>query len=208
MIRYITKSKNSYSIIPREETWFDLDGFVDHHLSTPLSPVARLLLTSDGSMTQMMEALLLATVSMVIVRQEIVALSRGSLELIQVNEGEKALAREAWLTDGKNPLIFAHSLLFTNSAEEESLIAIQEVKKPIGRMVRENSIKTFRDGCRLGIVKSPDIASHLGISPDTDFWGRYYRLTTDGNLSGLIFEIFSPELLEKQFGYYSCVTEL
>ncbi len=171
--------------------------FAGHHLSTPLSPVARLLLTADGSMTQMLEALLFSPVSMVIERQEVVCPGRGITDLAGFEDGEKALAREAWLTAGRRPLIYAHSLLFTSGAGRYTLPSLREVKKPLGRLVRDDGIKTLRVGCRMGLVEAADVAVHLGISPDHEFWGRYYKLTTDQGLTGMIFELFSPELLEE-----------
>lgn len=196
MLKYLAKSKSAFDITPREDTWFDLEAFPDHHLSTPLPPVARLLLTADGSMTQMLEALTLSKISMTIERQEIVVPDSEILELAGIKEGERALAREAWLTDGQRPLIYAHSLLLTTNDEEYSLSTIRDVRKPLGRMVRDDGIKTLRQGCRMGLVNSTDIAEHLGLPADTDFWGRYYRLRTDRALTGIIFELFSPELLE------------
>ena len=193
MLNYIGKSNFLYKIEPLQNTWFDIKAFADHHLTNPLSPVARLLLTSDGSMTQMLESLLLSTVSMSIERQEIIE-SSDDLDIVE-SEGSVGLAREAWLTDGKTPLIYAHSVLFSDD-KNYSLQSIQDVSQPLGRMLRDNQVKTLRDKCRVGLVESPQIAAHLGLDPDWHFWARYYRLTTDSAIKGVIFELFSPSLIE------------
>ena len=181
---------------PLEETWFGLEEFQDHHLVAPLSPVARLLLTSDGSMTQMLESLVLLNISMAIERQDIIS-PAGSLSGVDTaGEIEAALAREAWLTAGNRPLVYAHSLLFAADSGPYSLDAIRDVTEPLGKMLRENDIKTSREGHRMGRVKSPEISGRLGLSSDEEFWARYYRLDTDAGLKGVIFEVFSPELFE------------
>lgn len=179
-----------------EETWFVLEEFADHHLTTPLSPVARLLLTSDGSMTQMLESLLLTDVSMSIKQQETIEAEEELQELAGVEGQKKALAREAWLTDGKSPLIYANSLIFATGDEDASINMLQNTEKPLGRMLIEKEIRTLRNNCRIGLVKSKDLAKELGLPEGTKFWGRYYSLSTDSGLSGIIFELFSPQLFE------------
>ena len=196
MLEYLTKNKTLYDVAPLEETWFGLEEFQDHHLVAPLSPVARLLLTSDGSMTQMLESLVLLNISMAIERQDIIS-PAGSLSGVDTaGEIEAALAREAWLTAGNRPLVYAHSLLFAADSGSYSLDAIRDVTEPLGKMLRENDIKTSREGHRMGRVKSPEISGRLGLSSEEEFWARYYRLDTDADLKGVIFEVFSPELFE------------
>jgi len=193
VLNYIEKSNFLYDIKPVQNAWFHVKEFADHHLTNPLSPVARMLLTSDGSMTQMLESLLLSKVSMSIERQEIIASAAG-LNIVD-SEGRKALAREAWLTDGKRPLIYAHSILFSDDGNC-SLESIQGVSQPLGRMLRDDKIKTLRDDCHMGIVRSEKIAGRLGINTENDLWARYYRLNTDSGLNGVIFELFNPDLID------------
>ena len=192
MLTYLKENNQSYSISPIEDTWCTADELEGHHRITPLSPVARLLLTSDGSMTQMLEALNLSAVSMIIKRQEI--LSAQSLKMTVPEVSERALAREALLATENRSLIFAHSLLFSNNEDSCSLESIMETEKPLGRMFIGDKIKTLRDGLKIGQVSSPDIAAHFDVPADATLWGRYYNLSTDRGLSGIIFELFSPHL--------------
>lgn len=196
MLEYLIKNKTLYDVAPLKETWFGLEEFQVHHLVSPLSPVARLLLTSDGSMTQMLESLVLLNVSMAIERQDIIVPAGSFFGIAAADGVETALAREAWLTDGKRYLVYAHSLLFTDDSKSYSLDAIRDVTEPLGKMLRESDIKTSREGHRIGRVKSPEISKRLGLSPDEKFWARYYNLDTDTGLKGVIFEVFSPELFE------------
>ena len=195
MLTYLKKSNNIYQINPMEETWVDVDVLMKSSLSESLSPVARLLLTSDGSMTQMLEALTLSTVSMIMKRQEILRAGNALLSLKVFDGIEKALAREAWLSCKGKPLIYAHSLLSTDDGSY-SLESVMDTEKPLGRMLIDVGAKTFRGELALGLVKSPDVAHDLSLSPDTDFWGRYYKLSSDSGLSGIIFELFSPHLFQ------------
>ena len=196
MLEYLTKNKTLYNVAPLRETWFGLDEFQDHHLVAPLTPVARLLLTSDGSMTQMLESLLLLNVSMAIERQEILSRAGVFDGLPGFDVEENALAREAWLTDGQRPLVYAHSLLFASGSKDYSLDGIMEVTEPLGKMLRDKDIKTSREKHMIGRIKSSEISGHFGFSPDEELWARYYLLDTDVGLKGLVFEVFSPELFE------------
>jgi chorismate-pyruvate lyase len=147
-------------------------------------------------MTQMLESLVLLNVSMAIERQDIISLA-GSLSGVDAaGEVETGLAREAWLTAGNRPLVYAHSLLFAADSEPYSLDDIRDVTEPLGKMLRENDIKTSREGHRMGRVKSPEISGRLALPSGEEFWARYYRLNTDAGLKGVIFEVFSPELFE------------
>ncbi|MDT8317323.1 MAG: chorismate pyruvate-lyase family protein [bacterium] len=196
VLEYLIKNKTLYDVTPLKESWFGLEEFQDHHLVSPLSPVARLLLTSDGSMTQMLESLLLSDISMAIERQDIISSAASLSGMDSACHGEKALAREAWLTAAARPLVYAHSLLFAADSKSYSLDAIRDVTEPLGKMLRQNNIKTSREGHRMGRVKSPEISKHLDLSSDEKFWARYYSLDTDTGLKGVIFEVFSPELFE------------
>ena len=196
MLEYLIKNKTLYNIAPLKETWFGLEEFQDHHLASPLSPVARLLLTSDGSMTQMLESLVLSRISMSIERQDIISTQVPSAVAGETGEAKEALAREAWLTAGSGPLVFAHSLLFAEDSRLYPLDAIRNVTEPLGKMLRENNIKTSREGHRIGRIKSLEISQRLGLPADEDFWARYYSLDTDAGLKGVIFEVFSPGLFE------------
>lgn len=192
MLTYLKENNRSYTISPIEDTWCTVDELEGHHRVTPLSPVARLLLTSDGSMTQMLEALKLSAVSMIIKRQEI--LSTKSLKMTFPEISKRALAREALLATENSSLIFAHSLLFSENEQQCSLESVMATEKPLGRMFISDKIKTLRDGLKIGQVHSPDIAAHFDVPSDTILWGRYYNLSTDRGLSGIIFELFSPHL--------------
>lgn len=196
LLRYLKESEGKYEICPMEGDWFEPEQIGDRHLAIPLTPVSRCLLTSDGSMTLMLEALTLSKISMVIERQEFVNLEEFDIDTLDSNDNPTALAREAWLTSERIPLVYAHSLLFAGNEDRDFLQSIQEVKKPLGRMLRDEGIKTLRDSCRIGRVKSDDIARRLGVPSGTDFWSRYYRLATDSRLFGIIFELFSPELFD------------
>ncbi len=165
-------------------------------LLKPLSSIGRLLLTSDGSMTQMLEALLLKKVSTEIICQKIVPLEQKIDAVPEIAPGDTLLSREAWLMDGQRPLIYACSLLAAEEEGDYSLDTIKEVNEPLGRMVRDKGIRTLRDRCCFGLVTSPVVAEKYGVGPDADLWARYYRLTTDSNFSGVIFELFSPSLFE------------
>ncbi len=196
VINYLKNCNSSYRINPLEETWFELAEFADHHLTTPLAPVARLLLTSDGSMTQMLESLLLTDVSMSIKKQETIEPEEDLRELAGAEGQKKALAREAWLTDGKSPLIYANSLIFAKDDEDASIDMLQKTEKPLGRMLIEKGVRTLRNNCRIGLVKSTELAAELGFSEETAFWSRHYSLSTDSGLRGIIFELFSPRHFE------------
>lgn len=196
MITYLKNCKCAFKVEPLEDSWFDLNELDKHHLLKPLSPTARLLLTSDGSMTQMLEALTFSSASMVVEKQELLPAGHPLPELINRADTKEVLAREAWLYAGGKKLIYAHSLLTVSEENDRAINSIKETNKPLGKVLREDCVKTLRTSCRIGKVRSSSISASLGIDAETLFWARYYRLNTDSGIDGIIFELFSPELLE------------
>ena len=196
MLEFLKYCGSPYAVSPQEETWGAMEGASSLSILKTLSPVGRLLLTSDGSMTQMLEALLLKKISTEIICQKIAPLEKEVDAVCEFVPGSELLAREAWLIDGERPLVYAYSLLSVPEEGDYSLQAIKEVNEPLGRMVRDNGVRTLRDRCCFGLVSSPSIAEQYGVGPEADLWARYYRLTTDSNFSGVIFELFSPSLFE------------
>jgi len=195
MLLYLKKSKCACRINPIDETWFSMNESTVTHLPASLSAVTRLLLASGGSMTQMLEVLTGSTVTMMIKRQEILT-DEGCLpQLTCFRDSKIVLAREAWLASGGKPLIYAHSLLRADDEGPYSLESIRGTEKPLGRMLIDDGVKTFRGDLAIGMARSEDIADYLDVPSDTNFWGRYYSLSTNAGLSGIIFELFSPRLL-------------
>lgn len=197
LLTYLKNCNCAFQIEPLEDSWFDLDELDKHHLLKPLSPTARLLLTSDGSMTQMLEALTFSSASMDIERQGLLPAGHQLPELISASDTKEVLDREAWLYAGGKKLIYAHSLLTVSEGNETAIDSIKETNKPLGKVLREDCVKTLRTSCRIGTVKSSGISTSFGIDPETILWARYYRLNTDSGIDGIIFELFSPELLEQ-----------
>lgn len=197
MITYLKNCKCAFKVEPLEDSWFDLNELDKHHLLKPLSPTARLLLTSDGSMTQMLEALTFSSASMVVEKQELLPAGHPLPELINRADTKEVLAREAWLYAGGKKLIYAHSLLTVSEENDRAINSIKETNKPLGKVLREDCVKTLRTSCKIGKVRSSSISTSLGIDPETLLWARYYKLNTDSGIDGIIFELFSPELLEQ-----------
>jgi len=155
------------------------------------------MLTSDGSMTQMLEALTFSSASMHIERQGLLPAGHPLPDLISRADTREVLAREAWLYAGGKKLIYAHSLLTVSEGSETAVDTIKETNKPLGKVLKEECVKTLRTSCRIGTVKCSGISSSLGIDPETIFWARYYKLSTDSGIEGIIFELFNPQLLEQ-----------
>jgi len=197
MLTYLKNCNCAFRIEPLEDSWFDLGELDKHHLLSPLSPTARLLLTSDGSMTQMLEALTFSSASMHIERQELLPSGHPLPDLISRADTKEVLAREAWLCTGGKKLIYAHSLLTVSEWSETALDAVRETNKPLGKVLKEECVKTLRTSCRIGTARCSGISTGFGAAPETLLWARYYRLNTDSGIEGIIFELFSPELLEQ-----------
>lgn len=196
MLDYLKKDRGLYRLNPIEETWFLPSQPDSGKKLGSLPELSRILLTSDGSMTQMLETIFLAKISINIKKQETVSPSVEVTGFAGLHEGSSALFREGWLTVNSKPLVYAHSLLFFSGDGVLPLSKIRAFDKPLGKIMRSNNLKTLRDSFHIGMVTSADIANELKMDSGSMFWGRLYRLTTDQGLTGVMFELFCPWLLK------------
>jgi len=196
VLDYLKRNLGSYRLYPDEDSWFSPSHQAADKKLEPLPELSRILLASDGSMTQMLETIFLSNVSINIKRQETVYPSMDVTSFAGLQEGSSALLREGWLTVDDRPLVYVQSLLFVLDDGILPLSMIREFDKPLGKIMRSENLKTFRDSFYIGKLTSPDIAKELDLDVHKGFWSRFYRLTTDQGLTGVMFELFCPWLLK------------
>jgi len=195
ILDYLKKSRGLYRVDPVDETWFSSSELVNNKGLEQLPELSRILLMSDGSMTQILETIFLSKVSIDIKMQKLISPGADVARFAGLDEGSQALLREGWLTVGDEALVYTHSLLFAAQDGDLPIAAIKKMDKPLGKMMRSDNIKTFRDRLQIGLIKSVDVAKELKAPQDSRFWARLYRLATDRGLTGVMFELFSPRLL-------------
>jgi chorismate-pyruvate lyase len=210
------------------DAWIKVEAFRDYCRDHPVSPLLRLLLTSDGTVVGHLNALFLRTIEVEVQAQSEVLIDDELAAWLEIPKGEKGVERKIWLTEGgfrsssdetsetsaprnvKDPPAFPASARGEKRIYAISTFPISRLKPdfyhdmklgrtPLGRMIEERRLSTRRDQMEIGHRPFPEVAKELGLSQDQLFWARRYRLTISERASGAIFEIFSPHFSSFSF---------
>ncbi|MEO5657657.1 MAG: chorismate lyase [Nitrospiria bacterium] len=165
---------------------------------TEVFPTLRLLLTSDGSMTAALEALVLGPIDVEVVHQGEEPLDDDTADRLGVPPRQTAVVRHVWLTHRRRKLLYASSVLPSASLSAELAEGLRRGSQPLGRLVDACGGTAVRDGLRIGRLQDAALAGAFGADPSERLWCRVYRLTAEGTLSAWISEVFSPHLAERR----------
>lgn len=176
--------------------WKTLDDFLSDAQLSEVSPVLRLLLASDGSMTTALEALRLGRVAVDVVRQGEEPMDDATARRLGVAPRQAAVSRHVWLTHAGERLLYAVSVLPLESLAPRVAVEVRRGIEPLGRLFDTANRAVVRDGLRIGQIQNPDLAAAFGAEPGDPLWCRTYRLAVEDTLTASIVEVLSPRLAD------------
>jgi chorismate-pyruvate lyase len=158
-----------------------------------LTSFQRILLTTDGMVTEMLEANYWERMVVERLFQEDYPIETELADL-ECKAGEHVLDRRILLRGRMSHLarIYAESFIVRDRLPEFIRDGLINSSKPIGHLILENRLETFRE--ILGCVreKAEDLAVHFQIEPNDYLISRRYRVIAHGVPIMLITEKF-PE---------------
>ena len=158
-----------------------------------LSSFQRILLTTDGMVTEMLEAYLWERMIVVKLSQEHVP-SQVDVPELEIRKGENVLQRTILLRgrmSHKNH-IYAHSIIAPDRLDDRMRDGLVRSGKAIGLLILEDRLETFREILSCGREQAGDLAEHFLIDPDAYLIYRTYRVIVNRSPIMLITEKF-PE---------------
>jgi len=183
-----------------ENEWLTKEAFWEECRRNPIDPILRLLLASDGTLIRHLQSLFQAPVQVAVQDQREILIDEEQASWIGIPAGEKGIQRKVWLALGapsaaKNERkIFAVSTFPLSGLKPDLYREILLSRKPIGQIIEAQHLLTRRDQLEITRLPLPQIAEALGRPAGELFWARRYRLTISDQVSGVIFEAFSPSL--------------
>ncbi len=181
----------SHEVIVRSG-WFSQEEFNQYCYSGFVDPIARLLLTSDGSVTSNLRALFLLPIELEVRDQGESEAGRDLADYLEIDPSEKVINRSVWLKTKEKRLVYASSCLPASRIDARLYRELKEKRRPIGILLGEYNIPVYKDLLAIGKVESKGVASDLGLDKETLFWARHYRLNMDDGARISITEVFSP----------------
>ncbi|AGY59792.1 chorismate--pyruvate lyase family protein [Gloeobacter kilaueensis] len=147
-----------------------------------LAPVLRLLLVTDGTVTELLEAYFLEAI---VVRK--LAVGR---------EDEDAFAREVLLVGARSGQCYVHarSLIWPQRLDERLRRGLFETDRGIGQLLRENRIESYRELERCWREPAGARAGYFGVDAGVELLARRYRVHSRAAVIMQITERFSPRL--------------
>jgi chorismate-pyruvate lyase len=150
-----------------------IDGF-------DLSPIAllqRILLTTDGTLTDTLEVAFLEKIDLVrldIRRSQTVA----AVPELELEEGAEMMERKILLRGRRSGVnyVFAKSLLALDRLDSRFRDKLVNSDMPLGRLWQEHRLETWKQ--KLNICRRPaaELAVHFGIDSQVEILARSYRV--------------------------------
>lgn len=183
------------------QEWRTLQVFFADCKGLKVSPMLRLLLSLDGSTTRSLHGLFLTPITLEVVRQREMVIDQALSSQLGSPKGGKGIERAVWLNtldhdNARSVQKLLHAIsIFPNAGFQPALYhALQVGQKPLGQIIDERGLATYRDNFEVAYLPFPEVAEGLALKEGTLFWARRYRLSISAQGSALIQEVFSPGL--------------
>ncbi len=165
-----------------------------------LSPFQRILLTTDGTLTDILEAYLFESIQVVKLSEELVRTTENILPLELKNESE--VIERKILLQGKisrNNFIYAESVIVPERLEERFKNRLLNSQIPIGRLWLEHRMETFKEIVDSGKERANKLSCYFNIKAEENILFRTYRLFNNHVPIMLITEKFPESYFQKNF---------
>jgi len=159
----------------------------------PLSPLQRVLLGTDGSVTRLLELACSAPVAVTTRLQEIVDADPAVAGKLQLRPGDEVNHRIVELKNTKTSetLIYAESYTPLSRLLPSFRDDLMRADIPIGKILEHHKLETRREIVAMSAgPRAPDIARAFGLSGNPLFLSRQYRIIHEDSPLMHIEEVF------------------
>ncbi len=150
-----------------------------------LSLLQKVLLTTDGTVTQLLE---IYTSEKIRVEKLEHVLVTGAPSSLGVSPSEPVLSRKILLRGNTKPYMYAHSWLVPTRMPRGMQETILQTETPIGQFWKATRLETFREIIDFRREQDSEVAALFGV--DALLLSRTYLIHAGGSPMGLIVEKF------------------
>ncbi|MDI9642838.1 MAG: chorismate pyruvate-lyase family protein [Archaeoglobales archaeon] len=161
-----------------------------------MNPIHRILLTTDGSITTIIEAYTQKKVEVETVEQKVIPANAEIAKDLKVSEGEDVNYRVVYLKAGDE--IYAKAISYTplkrleNSFKED----LMRADIPIGKILKNHNIEARREIKWGKVILDQELAKEFGVKKPM-FLVRNYDIIHKGEILIKITEFFPMERFER-----------
>lgn len=145
-------------------------------LST-LPALQRILLTTDGTLTEMLEAYFLEPVQLVKLSERVFTAS-DSFPLLHVQPNDALVERRILLRNAARDdnLVYAESLIVVRELDDALYDGLMRSMIPMGQLWADHRLETFKEIVDIGREAAGDIGAFFAIDQATSLLTRTYRV--------------------------------
>lgn len=165
-----------------------------------LSPLQRILLTTDGTLTEILEAYLLEKIQLVKLSEELVKITEY-IPALDLDIGTQVIERKILLR-GKislNNFIYAESIIVPERLEPSWKSRLIESQEPMGRLWLEHKLETFKEIIDSAIEIAEDLSNYFNIEREDKILSRTYRVFSNKKPIIMITEKFPESYFLRRF---------
>lgn len=155
----------------------DLFARIDGLDVATLTPLQRILLITDGTLTEILEAHFLERIELVKISERVLA-SGDDGARVGAEPGEPVLERKITLrgTKTRTRYVYAESLLLVSRLEESFRTELLETNVPLGRLWRHHRLETYKELVSIDCRPAREFGAHLDCAADAPVLGRAYTV--------------------------------
>ena len=153
-----------------------------------LSLFQKVLLTTDGTVTQLLEIYSGSPIKVKKISQTIVNDIENTW--LQLKDTDRLLKRSILLCSRDTNLLYAESYFVIDRLPKSMHQQLLETDQPIGLLWRAERMETYREISGYTRRREPDLFPHFNVGNDVEFLGRTYHIYYQQQPLGMITEKF------------------
>lgn len=164
-----------------------------------LTSFQRILLTTDGMVTEILEAFFWEGMKVIKLYQDNFATDHD-IPSLELKKGSNIMHRKIFLRGrlSQRNHLYGETIIVPDRLDERIKDGLLNSNKPIGLLIFENRLETFREILDSGKEKANDLAADFNIEKDDFLIFRTYRILAKGLPIMLITEKFLEKGMETE----------
>lgn len=164
-----------------------------------LSPFQRIILTTDGTVTEILEAYLLEKIQLVKLSEKLVKITK-QIPALDLDIDTQVIERKI-LLQGKislNNFIYAESIIVPERLDPKLKSKLVKSQEPMGRLWLEHKLEIFKEIIDSAIETAEDLSDFFNIARKDKMLSRTYRVFSNKKPIIMITEKFPESYFRKK----------
>lgn len=180
----------------------DLEKSLNRHHIRPseLSALQRILLTTDGTLTDILEACFLEEMQVVKLSEELVSLTQD-IPSMQVTKGTEVIAKRILLRGriSRKNFLYAESIVVPERLDESFRDEFLRTKTPLSKIWLEQRTETFKEILDSGKEPADGLSIYFNLEPEENMLFRTYSVFSNRKSIMMITEKFPESYFRQDF---------